>query len=192
MVLKEIESLKNGIEESLIEMVNEANENLNNISLTEKDENLIETEFIVNFNYTSTVEYLYQKKCFHIHGFLENNEKLVFGYETPYETRIERELLSKYEEDHDYYIDVQKEIALNFYKSLRKTLNVNGLIQYLLTVGAINEVVVLGHSMNSVDSKYFELINELLKPQRWLVFYHDEIPNYQSYSFSKKVTLIHW
>lgn len=187
-----VDYLNKAINESLEEMTKAANEKLESVPLSEEDEKLIEGGEIISFNYTSTIERLYHRKCFHIHGFYERGESLVFGYQNSYESRIERQLNSDCEEDHDYYIDTQKQTIDDFYHSWKKELRVAELEEYLSTWDKIDEVVVLGHSMEAVDSGYFELIERMLNPEKWIVYYHDDIPGYKRYSFAGKVELEKW
>lgn len=187
-----VDYLNKAINESLEEMSKAANEKLERVRLSEKDEKLIEGGEIISFNYTSTIERLYHRDCFHIHGFCERGELLVFGYQNSYETRIERELNSDREEDHDYYIDTQKEEIIDFYHSWKKKLRMAELKSYLSRLIGIDEVVVLGHSMGEVDSEYFELIERMLNPVKWIVYYHNDIPDCGRYLFAEKVELKKW
>ncbi|MBQ8143026.1 MAG: bacteriophage abortive infection AbiH family protein [Bacilli bacterium] len=187
-----VDYLNKAINESLEEMSKAANEELERISLSEEEKRLIEGEPIISFNYTSTIERLYHRDCFHIHGFYEIGELLVFGYRNSYESRIERQLNCDREEDHDYYVDTQKEVLIDFYHSWKKKLRMAELESYLSRLNGIDEVVVIGHSMGEVDSDYFELIERILRPKKWVVYYHYGIPNYGRYSFAEKVELKKW
>ena len=179
--------------DSLEEMVSKANELISSAPFTSKDKLLIDSNSpIITFNYTSTIERLYGFKCFHIHGFYENGGELVFGYKEEIESKIGRELKSDFEEDHDYYVDTQKEMILDFYKSLKKRLRITELKDYLRTLGKIDEVVVMGHSMSDVDAPYFELIEEMMKPNKWIVYWHIDVPNYKKYLFADRVELMEW
>lgn len=54
----------------------------------------------------------------------------------------------------------------------------------------IERVVVMGHSMSSVDSEYMELIEKVLNPKEWRISQYKEDPSWESlrgYSFNKKV-----
>ena len=77
------ESLHFAIQESLEEMVDAANEELDTKEAKLKDF-LEENDAVLSFNYTSTLEELYKIPknipiC-HIHGFRENGEKLLLGF----------------------------------------------------------------------------------------------------------------
>lgn len=187
-----VEYLNKAIIEALEEMTKAAYEELERISLSEEEKKLIEGGPIISFNYTSMVERLYHRDCFHIHGFYEIGELLVFGYQNSYESRIERQLNSDREEEHDYYIDTQKQTIVDFYHSWKKELRMAELGSCLSRLKRIDEVVVLGHSMGEVDSEYFELIEKILKPSNWIIYYHNDIPGYKRYSFAEKVELEKW
>ena len=190
-----IEYLNKAINDSLEEMCKNANETLPYIQLSSSDANIISPNSqIINFNYTSTVEVLYGCQCFHIHGSYDRKEKLVFGYCKSRETIAERQLQSDFEEDHDYYTDTQKEMYLELYHSWKKELRIDSLRRFLCTLNNIDEVIVLGHSISDVDLDYFELIDEILKPDRWFVSYYDfnDLPGYEKLSFCSKVQLFHF
>lgn len=187
-----VDYLNKAINKTLEKMVKNANEEVERIHLSEEDKTLIEGGDIISFNYTSTVEKLYHRDCFHIHGFYERRESLVFGYQNGHEAKIERELNSDWEEDHDYYIDFQKQTIVDLYHSWKKKLRIKVLKDYLKTIGKIDEVVVMGHSMSEVDGPYFRLIEEMINPTRWTIYCHSEEPDYNKYSFSSRVELINW
>ena len=188
-----LEELNRAVKDSLKEMVLHANEAIGHVPFSQSDGNLLEANSaIVNFNYTSTIERLYGADCFHIHGFFETGEELVFGYQKEMESGIERELNSDDEDDHDFYVDSQKELILKFYKSWKKRLKLKELSSYLNHFGAIDTIIVMGHSMSEVDAPYFELIEKQLHPTDWIVYWHDSVPNYSTYSFASRVNLVKW
>ena len=191
------ESLNNAIDEALQDMVEAANEQI--------DEELVNKEFsqpiqlfdngdaVLSFNYTSTVERLFYRPngvpIFHIHGFYENNEPLILGYKL--DDRVKFPIRWKMnEENGDYYVEQQYEIAYDFYQQMGKTLQINKLSDFLNKL-SINEVIVLGHAMGEVDFEYMEIIDKMLNPARWLVSWYDvndkkDILN-RGYSFVNKI-----
>lgn len=186
-------ALNDTIRKSIKEMVLKANELAKTIKPKVQNTNLIEPNSpVITFNYTSTVELLFGIKCFHIHGCFEDGDELVFGYKEEFETRTGRELTSDFEEDHDYYLDTQKKMALEFYRSLKKKLRIEELENYLSSIAGVDEIVVIGHSMSDVDAQYFEILEQRLKPTKWVVYYHNELPITEPYSFDDKIELIKW
>ena len=113
------------------------------------------------------------------------------------ECEKEQELLywySVYDEvtrDRDYYIDTQYEVVYGFYQSLKKEVQIDQLRDFLKECGKIERVVVMGHSMSSVDSEYMEAIEETLIPTEWRISQYQDDPSWKSvkeYSFSGKIS----
>ena len=48
------------------------------------------------------------------------------------------------DEDGDYYVDQQREILYEFYKSQKKAIQLNVLERFLYNCSGINQIVVLG------------------------------------------------
>lgn len=185
--------LNRAIIDSLVEMTAVANSKLKDIILSPEEQLLIENDStILNFNYTSTVEYLYARNSYHIHGYLEKGNELIFGYKDVRRFQIENELESPREEDHDYYVDVQKEKMIEFYHSWKKELRIKELQSFLKGIGTIQEVIVLGLSMSRVDEPYLETIEGIAKPNKWVIYVFDGNPSYRHYSFAHKVETREW
>lgn len=210
--MSEMMSIK---EKALIEMVENANELLMNYN---EELIFVDSSLILSFNYTSTVEELFSFEniidIYHLHGYLVNNEELIFGY-----SDMEKKVLSNLSwydvitgnyiidksrneyiqeaQEHggydgtDYYIQQQYELFFNFYEQNKKCLKVRQLIDFLCPyVSEIDEVVVLGHSLAIVDAPYFEIIEDIVKPLRWSVSQFNNNPNNQSvenYTFKNKI-----
>ncbi|MDE6254240.1 MAG: bacteriophage abortive infection AbiH family protein [Lachnospiraceae bacterium] len=89
-----LKSISEAIMDSLTEMVENANQDLNSTSC--KIKNIFrEGDVILSFNYTSTIERLYELpeniKILHIHGYYEDNDELIFGYKNGDRDRIYKE-----------------------------------------------------------------------------------------------------
>ena len=90
----------------------------------------------------------------------------------------------------DFYIDKQIEIIFDFYQSMKKEIQLGKLKSLLENSDGINQIVVMGHSMSSVDSEYMELIESVIVPDKWRISQYNGSPSYNDlalYSFSKKV-----
>lgn len=192
------DSINDAISSALNDMVQAANEEVERKSLSGEHYHLFNNgDAILNFNYTSTIEMLFDLPAIipilHIHGFYEAGQPLIFGYKIGKEN-YER-IIESYGDDGDYYIEQQREIIYDFYKSWKKTLRMSFLKNFLFTCHGINEIVVLGHSMGQVDSDYMEYIEYMLHPVKWKISYHDSndvIVNSQTYSFTSKIHFFHW
>ncbi|MGX8833077.1 AbiH family protein [Amedibacillus sp. YH-ame6] len=220
-------SLHSAVQNSLATMVEQANEEL--ININSKSINFLNSgDAVLNFNYTSTLEYLYNipkdVPVLHIHGCYELGTPLLFGFSNgmSYEefnnkediNRLQKKIkeieesrdlsdADKSEEifyykqcyddltsDCDFYIESQKETIYDFYKSLKKELQLQKLKYFLNDFQKIENVVVMGHSMSVVDSEYMEIIDKILHPQRWLISQFDGDPSQHTinkYSFANRV-----
>lgn len=131
---------------------------------------------------------------FYIHGCAYKNEELIPGYkEAQTDYRFDKYSSS---EDGDYYVESQLEEMRRFYYSLEKKRKDRELLVFIENLKNIDEVVVLGHSIGSVDAPYFELINQRLNPRVWNISYYDDnddsISNANQLSFSQKNNLFKW
>lgn len=190
-----LDSLKKAIKNSLMEMVEQANVDASKIILKDKDREIFnKAKCIINFNYTSTIEYMdiTSKPILHIHGCYLNDDELIFGYD-----KANDNYKNKINIEEDYYIEQQRQSIENFYNGWRKELKIKTLKSFLnKNVCNIETVVVLGHSLSCVDLPYFELIESFVKPNYWNVYYHGEndpiLRNIQNYSFSNRKELTNW
>ena len=148
------DSLEESVREALDDMIQEAESEL------DEKECITKLLFnagdqIVSFNYTSTIERLYDlpegTNIIHIHGNADGDK--IFGYKEQLEQSF---VVSSSEED--YYVDKQKEVVNSMYKRLQKNYNDKELEDFLRgNCQEVEEVVVIGHSMSNVDSKYMEM-----------------------------------
>lgn len=191
------DSLSYAVRSALANMVRAAEIEIEKKSHNPKLDMFDEGDTILSFNYTSTVESLYNLRTnpiFHIHGYYPNNEELIFGYadpETTYEKRLDRE-------DEDYYINEQRRTIVGFYEDWQKHLRLDALKDFLQKAGKIDAVKVYGHSMAAVDAEYMEVIEQMVNPAIWEVSYYsdedrnEKIETVKSCSFAKKVRLFEW
>ena len=189
---------------------------------------------IISFNYTTTLERLYdlnKSTVLHIHGCLEDGDRLIFGFKedgsySPDSTLVtntflseqldieiekieSNSLLSRDEKDaqieslrdnynfnnfNDYYIDEQNNVLVQLYHQNQKEFQFNELKSFLnKNIGSnskFEEIVVLGHSLNDVDSEYFELIEKYIRPRFWTISQYKNNPclaELKKYSFSNKI-----
>lgn len=193
-VNEHLSSLRKAVFESLSEMVESANDDIYD------SDNLIynvlqNATAIISFNYTSTVEKLYNPKnipMLHIHGYYASDEELLFGYKTGDNSNKYRERYFDPSDDgRDYYIDTQRESIAGFYDGLKKEIQINRLEDFLTHIAdKIDQICVMGHSMSDVDSDYMEIIEQTIHPRRWFVSQFKGVPSVSdlnAYSFADKV-----
>ena len=169
-----LSSINNAVNSALEEMVNAANEVLEEGDISASRPELFQDgDAVVSFNYTSTIETLFDipddLPILHIHGYYADNEKLIFGYgemQGDYHTRLEPD------EDTDYYEDQQRQAIYKFYTGWQKNVRLKKLKCFLEKCQGIDQIVVLGHSMGEVDAKYMEMIEKIIAPTTWKISYY--------------------
>lgn len=178
-------SLRDSVFEALDAMTNNANNQLYRVA-RRANVTFCANDAVVNFNYTSTLERLYEvpDECdiLHIHGMRENGDPAIFGYKDPIKENCYRTTwftgseLDGHGYTRDYYVDTQRSLLLEFYLEWRKPLQTKKLEDFIEDK-EIDTVIVLGHSLSEVDRPYFATIDEVLKPKLWVVSQHDGSPN---------------
>lgn len=125
------------------------------------------------FNYTETVEYLYQvtdSKICHIHNRVKNGDMPIVGHNRA-KISIEQPLeITKGEFD-------EKQLMADAIDELKKdhSLIIKEHRAFFKQIGQnITRVVVYGHSMSDIDMPYFEYIKKRISPTaKWCISYHD-------------------
>lgn len=180
---------------ALKEMVDEANFQLDELSLSlfQYNRHLFDNNAIINFNYTSTIERLFNLDNtflnWHIHGYYEDGEDLIFGFDKKkgYLKEYQKDLDNN--ENIDPFIYRQHNMGLEFYNANSKDYQIKQLEEKLKVFikRKVDSVIVLGHSMGEVDHVYMEIIDKTLSPNIWEVSYYNSIGNYDNYSFTNKI-----
>lgn len=134
--------------------------------------NFDKNDYYLTFNYTGILEFIYQLpnlRIKHIHGFAKNEDldtyrDYIFGH-------------GKGEEKSSENIDSYDYLSKDFKNSFSKKYNIKGLEDFLIQISQDKsnklEIVVLGHSMNPIDDKYFKIIIERFPKAKWHIFYYD-------------------
>ena len=134
--------------------------------------NLDKNDYYLTFNYTDILEFIYQlpkSKIKHIHGFADNEDldtyrDYIFGH-------------GQDEEKSSEHIDSYDYLSKDFKNSLAKKYNIESLVEFLNEIQLKNnvnlEIIVLGHSMNPIDDKYFRIIIDRFPTAKWHIFYFD-------------------
>lgn len=168
--------------DEMIDLIREAFENwLSSISLDFVTPNLtLDTSSkFLNFNYTMTLEEVYyvaNENILHIHGDVENSQgSLIFGHNKrlkrspKFDTHGEstRTLFSDSE-------DMTKYPFYAFRKPVTDIISENkDFFNYMVNV---EEVIVLGHSLNSVDIPYFRKIEKICNAKiKWRISYFNDL-----------------
>lgn len=131
--------------------------------------------FYITFNYTNVLEYVYQipkENILHIHGSLENGDKLIFGHglnSTEMEYQYDdKEIPMPHDED------VQK-IAIAFGKEQKNPYEYMAKYHEIFSsLSDVEHIYALGFSFSEVDAPYITSIRGVAPKARWTISYHDE------------------
>ena len=151
---------------------------------------LDETDLFINFNYTDTLERVYEipsNHILHIHGQFSklngnyNNpkirEEIQFGTPCLNSDKVYKELESRYCKDDYYSVSIEPGIAYisNFIKKSSKNLQNNySKLESFLDNKEITEVIVMGHSLNSADYAYYsDILLPKYKDMTWTFYMRD-------------------
>ena len=187
-------SLRNAVFDSLREMVEMANSDI--YDSDNQIHNVFENAVaIISFNYTSTIEELYNPKdvpILHIHGYYEDGEELLFGYKDGDNSNKYRDLnFDPSDDGRDYYIDSQRESIAGFYDGLKKEMQIKRLEEFLKNISdKVNQICVMGHSMSDVDGEYMEMLDSTINPRKWFISQFDSKPSMDDlkrYQFFNKI-----
>ncbi|KQK26096.1 hypothetical protein AR438_10975 [Chryseobacterium aquaticum] len=167
--------------EELIRKIRDAFENwLMDLSLedTEKKLDLNENSIFLNFNYTLTLEEIYEisrDNIYHIHGDVEHNQgSLIFGHNKT--LRSKPTFDKNGESTRALFSDSEGTAHYPFFalkKPVRDTIAENK--KFFGSIREVSEIIVLGHSLNSIDLPYFKEIKKKVKDiSKWNIsFYYD-------------------
>lgn len=147
-------------------------------SVTKKLEIDTKSKFL-SFNYSLTLEMVYgvsNQNLLHIHGEIENNlGSLIFGHNQ--ELEQEDELDENGDSNRTLFSDsenVVKRTYYSFQKPVNDTIEKN--INFFESLSDIEEIIILGHSLNSIDIPYLKEIKKYVNDKCiWNVsFYKNE------------------
>ena len=182
-----IESLTRGLKQNFIDWVLQ-------IEIKHKKNQLLDLEknsLFLSFNYTSTLEKLYQiNNINHIHGKAIDSD-LILGHDykkpdnKPDLEKIRRELgeevyneyLEELSED-DVRVTEGRDIINSYFTDTYKPTSdiIKENKAFFAKMKTIGEIIIIGHSLEDVDMPYFEEIFKSIhnSNSKWTVSYHDE------------------
>ena len=185
--------LNGKLKESLYEFANRAEQEIDNKRPDNKFIKLFNPDdLFLTFNYTHTLEKLYKidiESILHIHGEV-GKENLLLGYPEgdflpelynydPFDKgniiRIDfPEYINRMLETGlmDSYISTAYNALFEKTKSFSKTIQVQKLKNFL-DKKKLTKIIVVGHSCNTVDYKYFESLYESYSIVEWYFYYFD-------------------
>lgn len=201
------------LEEGLREMCYKAEKKLKELLVKNeinRDFNFIKDDRFITFNYTNTLEQIYEyipkDNICHLHESLKNRKLLVFGNsqekiipsictfseENPYfdsnfnhedesdSHRSYREKVTLADQDFNEYNDAANKILDKFNKKFEKIIQMDNLEDFLSNKD-INEIWVFGTSFGDVDIPYYRYIKSKYPHAKWYISYYIE-KEYHSFS----------
>jgi hypothetical protein len=130
----------------------------------------------ITFNYTSTLQSIYEietSRVLHIHGRAETLDELIFGHG---ENIVEPpEFDEDGENTHDMFSDAQGAARYPLYalkKPVDTVLARNE--HYFQQINNIDQIVVIGHSLNKIDHPYFSRIANCAPNAHWTLCCYTE------------------
>lgn len=148
------------------------------------NDNVINKKCIfLNFNYTNTLEKLYnipESNILYIHGKAIRGDNLVVGHhdDAPFQNKNIR--VSTINNDYDKYENdfrlkegecIINEYFSNTYKDTDYIINKN--LDFFFKLSNINIIYILGHSLSDIDFEYFKKIKESVRNDcKWNITYY--------------------
>lgn len=146
------------------------------LSVAKKCINLNVGSRYLSFNYTSTLQKIYgidPKNILHIHGSVEKSDKLIFGHDI----KIGREpAFDKDGEPTRTPFSDAEDAAKSLLSSLEKPVDfiLNEHVDFFGALIDVDNVIVIGHSLNKIDLPYFKKIADCAVRANWAVYYYDD------------------
>lgn len=152
--------------------------------------NLNKNDLFLTFNYTSTLEDIYDipgNQIYHIHGFIKNiidryevdnftiRSEIQFGTLNNNAQEVEDVLSKSYENDEFYNVSIKPGISqiIGFCKASTKDIKKNYSNLESFINKEIDEVIVMGHSLMGIDFDYYkDTILPKLLDVKWTFYYH--------------------
>ena len=143
--------------------------------------------FFINFNYTHTLEIIYEiheDHILHIHGEVGVND-LILGYPDGefnpemyfYDIRMRGrqsssiDIIDYIDSLDDYYVKVAFKTLYEKVKGFSKHTNIN-LINNFINTKEIDEIIVIGHAYKT-DFKYYEWLKKRFPLVKWTMYYYN-------------------
>jgi gamma-glutamylcyclotransferase (GGCT)/AIG2-like uncharacterized protein YtfP len=161
------EKIVNNIRECFHEWLEEID-----VSVAEKIFRFNPDSRFLTFNYTSTLQSVYgidDKNVFHIHGELYSADELIFGHGDVMEE--EPEFDESGDSNRTMFTDAEGAAKYPFH-AFRKPVDEVIRKNYRLfnIYNDVNNICVIGHSLNEIDLPYFKKLAEIAIDSDWLVY----------------------
>lgn len=172
-------------------------------SFKESDDKIdfdLQKDYFVNFNYTHSLQKIYQipeNHIFYIHGECESEySNLIVGHGN--ESRIHEieEIISNLENDYDYTQETRNEIdeynlINNYLKELKKPINecMRNVSYFYESHKNIDVIRIFGLSLGTVDLPYIYQLNRFYSGCKWEFHYYSEADKTRCEEVAKNLNL---
>lgn len=137
----------------------------------------------LTFNHTATLNRLYfipDENILHIHhSIATHGSDLIFGHGSIIEEKplLDEEGNGNYPSSSYWNAECASKMLLtSFYKDTQGIIKKN--LKFFNNLGDIDEIIILGHSLNDIDLPYFEYLNTIVHKADWIIsYYNDYEPN---------------
>lgn len=163
-------------------------------SIVESEIELDKDAFFLNFNYTNSLEILYEispKKILYIHNSaFYSSDQIVLGHgidPSTFEDKgieppddIDPEDYEKWyrdNDDYDYSYDEGRDNLMAYFKATYKSTTeiISANRSFFQSLKDVKEIIILGHSMSEIDMPYFEKIRNCVDENAvWKVSYYSK------------------
>lgn len=128
----------------------------------------------ITFNYTRTLEDVYEIHPLHVHGIL--GERIQFGCFENNPLESFKKLEKEYSSDEWYGASIEQAVyaVKNYCEQTYKDYEANKKrIECFLNGKSIDEVIVMGHSFAGIDERYYKDVFSKFKC-KWIIYCHKE------------------
>ena len=171
-LVEQADNLVNAIQELFHEWVGGID-----VSMARRQMKLIPDARYLTFNYTSTLQEVYEidcKRILHLHGSCDCNDQLIFGHG---ETMEEEPELDEYgDSNRTMFTDAEGAAKYPFYafqKPIDDVLAKHR--EFFDSLDSVNRITVIGHSLSDVDLPYFVELAKKNVGCQWLVYCYAEL-----------------
>ncbi|WP_183580366.1 bacteriophage abortive infection AbiH family protein [Mucilaginibacter sp. X5P1] len=147
----------------------------------------------LNFNYTDTLEELYnipKNNILYIHNNANDlSGELIFGHSQNAESDPEMdEFDAEGNSNRTMFTDSENASRTPFYAFQKNTTEIiDQHRQFFESLGSITQILVLGHSLGKVDWPYFIAVAKNIPQANWLISYHSEFERESKRQFANEM-----
>lgn len=141
------------------------------ISTIKKKLELPKNAIYITFNYTSTLEHVYEineENVLHVHGRADKHDDLIFGHGESMDELPEID--ENGDSNRTMFSDAESAAKQPFY-ALQKPVNqvLDSYKEFFESIVNIREIIIIGHSLNKIDRPYIKRIFAQVPNAKWTI-----------------------